>query len=174
MTGGESRHENIGLGAFDSIIVDTGVDSLQNVVGAKTERAEIEGSIRDEMEQISGVLNGNGGGFVDPLPEFAPETVQHELGRGLATGVFGYTGNIQSDAFPFLVTKNVVAFLLKGLTPTGPSRGFLFDLEPGVDVISKKTYLALLRGKMPDFMDLDQRVPLFDSFDQFGRAPSAT
>ena len=26
---------------------------------------------------------------------------------------------------------------------------------------------------MPDFMDLDQRVPLFDSFDQLGRAPGS-
>ena len=174
MTGGESGYENISLGAFNGIVLDTGVDSLQNVVGTKAERAEIEGSIRDEVEQIGGVLNGDSGGFVDSLPEFAPETVEHELGGGLATGVFGNAGNVQSDAFPFLVTKNVVAFLLEGLTPTGPPCGFLFDLEPRVHVISKKTRLALLRGKMPDFVDLDQRVPLFDSFDQFGCAPGAT
>ena len=173
MTGGESCHENVGLSAFDSIVVDTGVDSLQDVVGTKAERAEIEGSIGDEIEQIGGLLNGDGGGFVDSLPEFTPETVQHEFGGGLATGVFGYTGNVQSDTLPFLVTKNVVAFLLKGLTPTRPPRGFLFDLEPRVHVISKKTCLALLRGKMPDFMDLDERVPLFDSFDQFGCTPGA-
>ena len=147
MTGSESCHENVGLGAFDSIVVDTGVDSLQNVVGTKAERAEIEGSIGDEIEQIGGVLNGDGGGFVDSLPEFTPETVQHELGRGLAAGIFGNTGNVQSDPFPFLVTKNVVAFLLEGLTPTRPSRGFLFDLEPRVHVIGKKTRLALLGGE---------------------------
>ena len=173
MTGGESRYEDIGLGAFDSIVLDTGVDSLQDVVGAKAERTEIEGCIGDESEQIGGMLNGDSGGFVDPLPEFTPETVQHEFGCGLATGVFDNTGNVQSDTLPFLVAKNVVAFLLKGLTPTGPPRGFLFDLEPRVDVIGEKTCLALLGGKMPDFMDLDQRVPLFDSFDQFGRAPGA-
>ena len=40
MTGGESGHENVGLGAFDSIVVDTGVDSLQDVVGTKAERSE--------------------------------------------------------------------------------------------------------------------------------------
>ena len=135
MTGSESRYKDIGLGAFDSIVVDTGVDSFQDVVGTKAERTEIEGSIRDEVEQIGGVLNGDSGGFVDSLPEFAPETVQHELGGGLATGVFGNTGNVQSDTLPFLVAKNVLAFLLKGLTPTGPPRGFLFDLEPRVHVI---------------------------------------
>ena len=126
MTGSESCYENIGLGPFDSIVVDAGVNGFQDIVGAKAEGAEFEGGIRDESEQIGGVLNGDGGGFVDSLPEFAPETVQHELGRGFATGIFGNTGNVQSDPFPFLVTKNVVAFLLKGLTLTGPSRGFLF------------------------------------------------
>ena len=165
MTGGESRYKDVGLGAFDSIVLDTGVDSFQDIVGTEAERTEIEGSIRDEIEQMGGVLDSDGGGFVDPFPEFAPETVQHELGRGFATGIFGNAGNVQSDPFPFLVTKNVVSLLLEGLTPTGPPRGFLFQLEPGVDVIGKKTRLALLRGKMPDFVDLDQRVPLFDGFD---------
>ena len=174
MTGGESGHKDIGLGAFDSIVLDTGVDSFQDVVGAKAERAEIEGSIGDETEQMGGVLDSDSGGFVDPFPEFTPEAVQHELGRSLATRIFGNAGNVQSDALPFLVTKNVVSFLLEGLTPTGPPRGFLFQLEPRVDVIGEKTRLALLGGKMPDFMDLDQRVPLFDSFDQLGRAPGAT
>ena len=173
MTGGENRHKDIGLGAFDSIVLDTGVDSFQNVVGTEAERAKIEGSIGDETEQMGGVFESDGGGFVDSLPEFTPETVEHELVSGLATRVFGNTGNVQSDTLPFLVTKNVVAFLLKGLTPAGPPCRFLFDLEPRIHVISKKTRLALLRGKMPDFMDLDQRVPLFDSFDQLGRAPGA-
>ena len=117
MTGGESGYENIGLGAFDSIVLDTGVNGFQNVVCAKAERAEIEGSIGDETEQMGGVFDSDGGGFIDPLPEFAPETVQHEFGRGFPTGVFGNAGNVQSDALPFLVTKNVVAFLLEGLTP---------------------------------------------------------
>ena len=165
MTGSESCYENIGLGAFDSIVVDAGVNGFQDIIGAKAERTEIEGSIRDETEQMGGVFDSDGGGFVDPLPEFAPETVQHEFGRGFATGVLGNTGNVQSDPFPFLVTKNIVTFLLEGLTPTGPSRGFLFQLEPRVYVIGKKTRLALLGGKMPDFVNLDQRVPLFDGFD---------
>ena len=122
MTGGESCHKNVGLGAFDGIVLDTGVDGFQDVVGTEAERAEIEGGIGDEAEQLGRVLNGDGRGFVDPLPEFAPEAVQHELGSGLATGIFGNAGNIQSDTLPFLVAKNVLSFLLKGLTPTGPPR----------------------------------------------------
>ena len=122
MAHGESRHKDIGLGAFDGIVLDTGVNGLQDVVGTKAERTEIEGSIGDEIEQMGGVFDSDGGGFVDPLPEFAPETVQHELGRGFATRIFGNAGNVQSDAFPFLVTKNVLSFLLEGLTPAGPPR----------------------------------------------------
>ena len=61
MTGSESGYENIGLGAFDSIVVDTGVDSFQDVVGTKAERTEIEGSIGDEVEQMGGVFDSDGG-----------------------------------------------------------------------------------------------------------------
>ena len=112
--------------------------------------------------------------FVDTLAKFAPEAVQHQLGGNLASGIFGNAGDVQSDALPFLVAKNIVSFLLEGLTPAGPPRGFLFQLQPGVDVIGEKTRLALLGGKMPDFVDLDEGVPLFDGFDQLGRAPGPT
>ena len=174
MTRGERRHKDIGLGAFDGIVLDTGVDGFQNVVGTEAERTEIESRIRNEAEQMGGVLNGDGGGFVDPLTKLAPETIQHEFGGGLTTRVFDNAGNIQSDPLPFLVAKNILAFLFEGLTPTGPPRGFLFEFEPSIDVISEKTRLALLGGKMPDFMDLDQGVPLFHRFDQLRRAPSPT
>ena len=112
MASGESRHKDIGLGAFDGIVLDTGVNGLQDVVGAEAESADIESGIGDEAEQMGGVLDGDGGGFVDPLAEFTPEAAEHQFGRGLATGIFGNAGNVQSDAFPFLVAKNIVSFLL--------------------------------------------------------------
>ena len=34
VTGGEGRRKDVGLGAFDRIVMYTGVDSLQDVVGA--------------------------------------------------------------------------------------------------------------------------------------------
>ena len=122
MARGESRHKDIGLGAFDGIVLDTGVNGLQDIVRAEAESADIEGGIGDEAEQMGGVLDGDGGGFVDPLAEFTPETVEHQYGGSLATGIFGNAGNVQSDAFPFLVAKNVLSFLLEGLTPAGPPR----------------------------------------------------
>ena len=45
MIGGEGRHKDIGLGAFDRIVMDTGVDGLQDVVGAQSEGTYIKGGI---------------------------------------------------------------------------------------------------------------------------------
>ena len=92
--------------------MDAGVNGLQDVIGAEAESADIESGIGDEAEQMGGVLDGDGGGFDDPLAEFTPEAVEHQFGHGLATGIFGNAGNVQSDALPFLVAKNIVSFLL--------------------------------------------------------------
>ena len=94
MAGGESRHKDVGLGAFDRIVLDTSVNGLQDVVGAEAEGANVEGGIGNESEQMGGALNSDGGGFVDSLAEFALETVQHQFGRGFTTGVFGDTANV--------------------------------------------------------------------------------
>ena len=75
MARGERRHKDIGLGAFDGIVLDTGVNGFQDVVGTETEGTEIEGGIRDQAEQMGGVPDSDGGGFVDPLPKLAPEAV---------------------------------------------------------------------------------------------------
>ena len=112
MASGESRHKDVGLGAFDGIVLDTGVNGLQDVVGTEAESADIKSSIGDEAEQMGGILDGDGGGFVDTLTEFASEAVEHQLGGGLATGIFGNAGNVQLDALSFLVAKNVLSFLL--------------------------------------------------------------
>ena len=93
MARGERRHKDVGFGAFDGIVLDTGIDGFQDVVGAETERTDIEGGIRDEIEQMGGVVDGDGSGFVDPLAKLPPETVQHEFGRGFATGIFGNAGS---------------------------------------------------------------------------------
>ena len=45
VTGGEGRHKDIGLAAFDRIVMCTGVDSLQDVVGAQSKSADVEGGI---------------------------------------------------------------------------------------------------------------------------------
>ena len=125
MTGGEGRHKNVGCGAFDGIVLDAGVDGFQDIVGTEAERTDIQGGIGDEVEQLGGVFHSDSGGFLDPLPEFAPEAFQHQLGRGLASGLFSDAANVQTDPLPPLVTKDVVSFLFEGLTPAGPPRRFL-------------------------------------------------
>ena len=45
MTGGEGRHEDIGLGAFDRIVMYTGVDGPQDVVGAQSAGTDVKSGI---------------------------------------------------------------------------------------------------------------------------------
>ena len=89
---------------------------------------------------MSGVLDGDGGGFVHTLAEFASEAVQHQLGGGLASGIFNDAGNLQTDPFPFLITENILSFLLHRLASAGPPRRFLFHFQPRVDVVLEETW----------------------------------
>ena len=68
VTRGEGHYEDVGFGDFDGILLDAGVDGLQDVVGTEAEGADIEGGIGDETEQMGGVLDGDG---VDQLVPFA-------------------------------------------------------------------------------------------------------
>ena len=64
MTGGESRHENIGLGHFDRVLFDTLKDGLQDVVSTQAESSDIESRIGDQCEQMRRVLDGDRGGVI--------------------------------------------------------------------------------------------------------------
>ena len=75
MTRGEGRYKDVGLGPFDRIVLDAGVDGLQDVVGTEAESADFEDGIGDQTEQMGRVLDGDRGGSVDTLAEFAPEAV---------------------------------------------------------------------------------------------------
>ena len=105
------------------------------------------------------------------FPKFSPKTVQHQLGSGLATGIFGDAGNVQADPLSFLVPEKVVPALFEGLTQRGPASRFLLNFQPSIDVIGKKTRPTLLGREMPDFIDAMDSVPLGHGLDQLGRAP---
>lgn len=45
MTGREGGNEDIGLGAFDRIVMHTGIDTLQIIVGTQSEGTDVEGII---------------------------------------------------------------------------------------------------------------------------------
>ena len=83
------------------------------------------------------------------LPKFTPKTIQHQLGSGLATGIFGDAGNVQADPLSLLVPEKVVPALFEGLTPRGPASRFLLNFQPSIDVIGKKTRPTLLGREMP-------------------------
>ena len=57
VTRGEGHYEDVGFGDFDGILLDAGVDGLQDVVGTEAEGADIEGGIGDETKQMGGVLD---------------------------------------------------------------------------------------------------------------------
>ena len=56
---------------------------------------------------MGGVSHRDCGGF----PKFAPKTIQHQLGSGLTTGIFGDAGNVQADPLSLLVPEKVVPAL---------------------------------------------------------------
>ena len=43
MTGREGSNDDIGLGALDGIVMHTGIDSLQSIVGTQSEGTDVEG-----------------------------------------------------------------------------------------------------------------------------------
>ena len=55
MARGEGCHKDVGLGAFDGIVLDTGVNGFQDVIGTEAESADIESGIGDESEQWAGL-----------------------------------------------------------------------------------------------------------------------
>ena len=53
--------------------------------------------------------------------------------------------------------------------PVRPSAGFLFDFEPGVDIIFEEPFLGL--REMPHLVDVLDLVAQLDRFVQLGGAP---
>ena len=112
-----------------------------------------------------------GGGFVEILPELTPEAVEHEFGGGLASRVLGNKVWIEVDPFPLLVLIDILSFICRSSGPSGVAGGLLFDFEPGVDVFGKESYLTSFWREVVDFVDLDEGVPEFHDFLDFGGTP---
>ena len=60
-----------------------------------------------------------GGGFVEILPEFAPEAVEHEFGGGLASGLLGNEVWIEVNIFPLLQLPYVLSLVCGSGDPAG-------------------------------------------------------
>ena len=112
-----------------------------------------------------------GGGFVEILAKFTPEAVEHEFGSGLASGVLDDEVGVEVNVFPLLVLMDIAGFVCRSGGPGGVASGLLFDLEPSVDVFGKESNLASFWREVVDFVNLDESVPEFDGFLDFGGTP---
>ena len=140
---------------FDHLVVhDTkGLDDVRVVVQEFVE----SGGFRDAFDLT----------LVALLPVLAPETVEHHFGERPPTGIFLDVGGLKLDSFLVQVLLNVLGTFVPVVThPLGPSTGFLFHLEKGVDVGGE--HGVGIGGKVPYFVHMTDDVPSIDGFLQFG------
>ena len=87
-----------------------------------------------------------GGGFVEILPELAPEALEHAFDSGIPSWVLGDKVGIEADSFSLLALMDILTFIFWSDGPGGVSGGLLLDLETGVDVLCKESYFAPFRS----------------------------
>ena len=106
------------------------------------------------------------------LAVLAPETIEHHFCERAATWIFLDLVGVKLNAFLFQVVLNI-AFTFVGIVPhpLGPSAGFLFYFEEGVDVGGEQ--LVGFAREVPDFVHVLNDVTPIDSFFQFGGGPGA-
>ena len=170
VTGGEGGDEEVDASVVGLVVSGIGVDYFQGGGVADPHRVNVVGGIGAEMEEMRGGGDDLGGGLAQVFAEFTPERVEHEFGRGFPPGVLDEALRIEADVLPFAVGLDVLLFLRGSAGPTRVASGFLLDLEPGVHVPGKEPRATLRFGKMPDFVDRQNRVPLFHGLDEFGGA----
>ena len=99
---------------------------------------------------------------IQTLPELAPHGVEHEFGESTETRVLDDLVVVEEDAFPRIEIGDVGPFLHLSHVAMGPSRGFDFEFQPGVDVVAEKPHLGV--REMPDLVNVPttlERVPRF-------------
>ena len=171
VTGGEGGDEEVDAPVVGLVVAGVQVDHFQRGGVADPHRVNVVGGIGDEMEEMRGGGDDLGGGLAQVFAEFAPERVEHEFGRGFPAGVLDEALRIEVDVLPFTVSLDVLLLLRGSAGPTRVASGFLLDLEPGVDILGEEPRPTLRFGKMPDFVNRQNRVTLFHGLDEFGGAP---
>ena len=169
-TGGEAGHENVEVGRdgdvfllelivdFDQVVVDDG--DVFDIVGVRVE----------EIVEGFGVLKIFDLGFVETLAELAPHGIEHHFGQGSQPGIALDLEVIQENALVLKVIVDVlVTFGVVVSHPLGPAAGFLFDFQPGVDIIFEESFLGF--EEMPHFVDVLDLVAQLEGFVQLGGAP---
>ena len=118
--------------------------------------------IRETMEG-SGVAEFFDLGFVETLSELAPHGIQHHFGQSAQTWIVFDLIVLQLNALVLIVLADVMlAFGFVIAHPFEPTTGFLFDFQPGVDVVLEETLTGF--GKMPHLVDVLDVVAQLDGF----------
>ena len=168
---GESRHEDVDPSVVGLVLFEIGVDNFECVVVRESDLTYVVERVRHQVEEMVSRVDNFGGGFVEILPELAPEAVEHEFGGGLASGVLDDEVGIEVDAFFLLVLPHVLSFVCRSGGPGRVAGGFLFDFEQSVDVLGKESIFTLFGWEMVNFMDLDESVSQLDGFLDLGGTP---
>ena len=168
MTGSD---EDVDASVVGLIVLEIGVDDFDRVIVDDSDLTYVVEGIGDDSKEMMSLVNSSGGGFEEIFAELPPEAVEHEFGGSFTSGIFLDETGIEVDAFFFLVSSDVLGFVLRRDGPSRVASGFLLDLEPRVDVILEQSPLALLWREVMDFVDFDERVSHGNSFLEFGGAP---
>ena len=171
MTGGEGSDEDVDASVVGLIVLEIGVDDFDGVVIDDADLTYVVEGIGDDSKKMVSLVNGGGGGFEEIFAELAPEAVEHEFGGSFPSGIFLDETGIEIDAFLFLVSGDVLGFVLSRDGPSRIASRFLLDLEPRVDVILEQSPLTLLGRQVMHFVDFDERVSHGNGFQEFGGAP---
>ena len=171
VTGGEGGHEDVDTSVVGLVLFKVGIDHFERVVVGESDLTYVIEGIRYQGKEMMRRVDSFGDGFVEILAKFTPEAVEHEFGRGLASGVLDDEVGIEVNVFPLLVLVDIVGFVCRSGGPCGVASGLLFDFEPGVDVFSEEADLTSFWREVVDFVDLDESVPEFDGFLDLGGVP---
>ena len=168
--GGETGHEDVDVDLNGFFVVDLFVDDFDHLVVHDTKGLHDVRVVVQELVESGGFRDAFDLTLVALLPVLAPETVEHHFGERPPTGIFLDVVGLKLDTFLVQVLLDVlVPFVLIVTHPLGPSAGFLFHLEKGVDVGGE--HGVGIGGKMPDFVHVLDDVPSMDGFLEFGGGP---
>ena len=168
--GGETGHEDVDVDLNGFFVVDLFVDDFDHFVVHDTQGLHDLRVVVQEFVESGGFRDAFDLTLVALLPVLAPETVEHHFGERPPTGIFLDVLGLKLNSFLVQVLLHVlVRFVLIVTHPLGPSAGFLFHFEKGVDVGGE--HGVGIGGKMPDFVHVLDDVPLMDGFLQFGGGP---
>ena len=145
VTGGEGSDEDFGPSVVGLIVLEIGVDDFNHVVVDDSDLTYVIEGIGDDGKEMVSLVNSSGGGPEEIFAKLSPEAVEHEFGSVFMSGIFLDETGIEVDAFFFLVSSDVLGFVLRRGRPGRVASGLLLDLEPRVDINPRKvpSYVAL-------------------------------